>query len=81
MAAAGELAGSSGRSLTSGYGVSLQGRSAGRVVADDVDWEAIARQMGSRNHTQCMDKWCAGGRGGGCGGAITRTACAGGAHG
>lgn len=28
-----------------------------RVVRDNVDWDYIATQMGTRNHQQCMERW------------------------
>ena len=34
----------------------------GRCVLDDVDWQVISQQMGSRNFYQCMDTWWVGGR-------------------
>ena len=28
-----------------------------RMIRDDIDWDVIARQMQSRNASQCMEKW------------------------
>lgn len=28
-----------------------------RVVLDDIDWGAVAKAIGTRNHAQCMERW------------------------
>ena len=27
------------------------------MVLDDIDWGAVAKAIGTRNHAQCMERW------------------------